>query len=135
MRPFLIAATVSAVILPIASCAPTTSGPTPGAETPARRCFYTDQISNFRTSEATRSVYVKTYRGDVYALSALGPCFGLDSASTLAFAPRMGGSQLCLGDSADLLLPSASGPGQCSVRVERSLTAEDVEALPSRDRP
>jgi hypothetical protein len=123
----------------LAACAPTEgSAPGSGIGLPdggARQCFQPDRIINFTRGE-TEQVYVKVLGGGVFAIRS-GGCPDVASANSLSITPATGmGGQLCVGDSARIVVPNASfGPDQCLARVERSLTEADVEALPSRQRP
>ncbi|WP_181244439.1 hypothetical protein [Halomonas sp. ND22Bw] len=53
---------------------------------------------------------------------------------SIALEPLGATSRLCVGDQARLRSPT-TGPEPCRVRVLRRLTADQIAALPSRDRP
>lgn len=126
------------LIMAVAGCAPgMESADAPGtqAEGQARQCFSTSQVRNFRADGIT-TVYLRA-NDTVYEVNAAGGCRDLDFTSSLAITsdlPSAGGSRLCVGDSARILVPGAMG-GACRVRVSRALTAEEVAALPSANRP
>ncbi|WP_125255866.1 hypothetical protein [Brevundimonas fluminis] len=136
MRILLIAATAAAVSA--SACAPTTDGMTedgsPRAET---RCFSSDQVRNFRQGR-TGQVFVRAASGDVFEIEAYG-CNNLDFAQRLAFLPDaggIGGGRLCTSDSLRIATPGASSSTDvCRARVMRVLTAEEIAALPSHQRP
>jgi hypothetical protein len=102
-----------------------------------RACFIPDTVRNFR-SNGDAQVYVRAGRGEIYELNS-GFCRGLSSARSLALSGGPGGGRSCVGDSVEI---AVAGPGlqgenntRCRARVERRLTAEEVEALEPRLRP
>jgi len=136
---FIISAVASA--LATASCAPVdagASGPRISALEPARQCFNIRQVRNFRQAH-TDQVFLRVGRNDVYELNAAGGCTDLDFAIRLALIPDRGGSigsRLCTDDWARIVVPGSTSPNTvCRVRVSRTLTAEQVAALPPRQRP
>lgn len=125
------------LVLSLAACAPGLESGDAGAsaDSRARQCFSTSQVRNFR-ADGISTVYLRA-NDTVYEVNAAGGCPDLDFTSSLAITsdlPSAGGSRLCVGDSARIMTPGAMG-GACRVRVTRALTAEEVAALPSRDRP
>jgi hypothetical protein len=129
--------TMSAAILAVAACAPTTGGDT-DAPRPARACFNADQVQNFRQGRVGQ-VYVRALGGDVFEIDAAGGCTDLDFAQRLAILPDgagLAGGRVCTLDSVRLAVPgSTSVADVCRARVTRRLTDEEVAALPSRQRP
>lgn len=129
---------VIAGALALAACAPT-EGAAPGAQSASadapRTCFLPQQITNYRSAR-NRTVYVRTIGDDVFEIDAAG-CFDLDASFGLAITPSFGvNDRLCVGDGARITLSSPSaGQNPCMARVVRSLTPEEVAALPGRDRP
>jgi len=138
-RPTLSVA-ATAVALLTASCAPVTDGTASGdsaAARPERQCFNADQVRNFRQGETGR-LYIRSLRNQVFELNTSGGCLELDTAHQLAITadPPLGGTRICTGDWARIALPGSAIPdGVCRAMVDRALTAEEVEALPSRVRP
>lgn len=126
------------LVLAVAGCAPDlegADGPAIQADGGARQCFSTSQVRNFR-ADGIAAVYLRA-NNTVYEVNAAGGCPDLDFTSSLAITsdlPSAGGSRLCVGDSARIMVPGAMG-GACRVRVTRALTAEEVAALPSHNRP
>ena len=130
---------VAAVAALTASCAPV-DGAMPGdsaSARPERQCFNADQVRNFRQGETGR-LYIRSLRNQVFELNTSGGCLELDTAHQLAITadPPLGGTRICTGDWARIALPGSAIPdGVCRAMVDRALTAEEVEALPSRVRP
>lgn len=134
-------ALVPAILLTalVTACAPGPSA-APGMETAAARptprpCFEPDRVINFRAGE-TQQLYLRVLGGTVYQVSSAG-CQDLGVTNALAIAPATGvGSRLCVGDTARISVAGSTFPqGPCLARIDRILTPEQVEALPSRQRP
>lgn len=124
----------------LSACAPTSpSGPGMADESarPVRQCFDVQQVRNFRQGD-TGQIFIRASR-DVYELNSSGGCTDLDFAYRLAIVPDaggLGGGRVCTGDWARIVVPGSSAANSvCRARVSRVLTAEQVEALPSRFRP
>lgn len=108
---------------------------------PARRCFSTTQVRNFRQG-GTNEVYLRVGRDDVYRLDAVGGCRDLDFTNSLAIVSDLGGgsvgggSRVCSDDMVRIIVPGSNTfAGACRARLSQRLTAEEVAALPARDRP
>ncbi len=134
------AVTVILAAAGLAACAPTEGAPTASriatADSGARQCFSPSRITNF-TRAGTDQIYVRALGGGVFSVRSAG-CPDLGTANSLALTPLggLGGSDLCVGDSARIQVANNNfGPPQCIARVERSLSPAEVEALPSRERP
>ena len=122
----------------VASCAPVADGDMAGDAPPrARQCFNVSQVHNFKQGRADQ-VFLRVGRIDVYELNAGGGCPDLDFANQMALIPDggLGGTRLCTDDWARIVVPgSTSQTSVCRVRVSRKLTAEEIAALPPRNRP
>lgn len=136
--PALTCLGLSAALL-ATSCAPTT-GPE-GAETrptSARQCFSIQQVTNFRQGRPDQ-IFLRVGHSDIYELNGAGGCSSVNFANRVAIVPDMvgsGGSRLCSGDWARVVVPGAASPADtCRVRISRKLTAEEIAALPSAYAP
>lgn len=128
---------ILAGVLSLAGCAPSTNMATARTETSdAARCFRIDDIRNFRTANTT-DLYIRTPRDSVYLITTSGGCWDIDSALAVSITPTLGGSSnTCVGDPVNVVVPGGGpGRGLCRGMVTKSLTAQDVAALPSRVRP
>ena len=109
--------------------------PSPGVATASRvdatQCFRPNLVRNF-TAPNDQTLYVRTSGADVFQIETTF-CRDMPRALSVALEP-LSGSNLCVGDQATLRSP-ATGPEPCRVRIARKLTAEEIAALPSRDRP
>jgi hypothetical protein len=115
---------VSAASLAAAACAPT-PGVSDGA---SRQCMFVSQVRSF-SSGSEESVIVRAGR-EAYELTAVGFCAEIDWANEVVIDTLGGGSSLCVGDHADLIVRPLGGPAErCRVRVSRALTDAEVEAL------
>ncbi|WP_312144672.1 DUF6491 family protein [Brevundimonas sp.] len=138
MRLALIAAVAGASTL--ASCAPSTKvvgTPAASREAHADRCFNVSDVRNF-TVDSHSDIYVRSGRDKVFQVSAVGGCWDLDSAVSLAILPRFPTSSIstCVGDTVEVIVPSGSpGNRRCRALVVKSLTPEEVAALPKRSQP
>lgn len=138
MRVIAVISLGASVVL--TACAPTsdsTSQTASGVE-PARRCFSTLQVQNFRQGRMDE-VYLRVGRNDVYRLDAIGGCGDLDFANRLAIVSDLGGAgsdRVCSDDTVRVIVPGSTSPASvCRARISRQLTTEEVAALPERQRP
>jgi hypothetical protein len=128
----LIAATASLIAVGAAN-AKSPVEPAPTGAKPARQCFWTDQVTNFASSD-DRIVNLRVGVKDIYQLEMFGRCNDVDWTQKIAVVSR-GGSNICSGLDAEIIAPSTLGPMRCPVRSVRKLTAEEAKALPKRARP
>lgn len=120
----------SVAVLALAACAPS-PGATTASRVDANQCFRPNLVRNF-TAPNDQTLYVRTSGADVFQIETPF-CRDMTRALSIALEP-LSGSNLCVGDQATLRSP-AIGPQPCRVRIARTLTAEEIAALPSRDRP
>jgi len=131
MFPLLLAAAGAAAL---SACAPTAANDDGAATAPGARCFYADQVDNFRGDNQT--LYVRTRNKDVFELQTLGYCANIDFAFSIGFVPDASLNRLCTGDFSRILVSGGPTPREpCRVQVVRKLTETEVAALPARDRP
>ncbi len=134
MRPMIIAALGAAAAATLQGCAPGAGGDLATASADARQCFFPSQVTNFRQGES-QTLYVRAARDEVFELSSAGFCRDIETATSIAIRPLYSASdRLCGGDDAVVAI-GGSRDEPCRVRVIRKLTAEEVAALPGRQRP
>lgn len=121
-RPLLSLAALGGVAA-LASCAPMDDAPSEtlaGLDT-SRQCFFTRTVNGFAEApdgpDGQERIFVDTGRADRVLLETAGPCLDIDFATRIALDTRFGGPSLCTGDTANLLVPSATGTDRCLVRV------------------
>ena len=115
---------------PLAACSPMPPAAT-GADgqMEARRCFLVSQVRNFSAAEDGKIV-VHASRRSAFELTAVGYCRDIDWANQVAIQPLVGESSLCVDDLADLVVRPLGGDAErCRIRVTRSLTEAEIEAL------
>ncbi|HEU4651545.1 MAG TPA: DUF6491 family protein [Croceibacterium sp.] len=120
----------------LAGCAPTETTDSTGTQVArtAPRCFPARNARSFRVVNST-AVNVRVGR-DVYRLDLIGVCPDFTWTNRLALVTS-GTSQICTGTGLGTTI-IARGPGgtqRCAVRQITALTAEQVQALPARERP
>ena len=120
----------SAAVLALSACAPS-PGATTAGRVDATQCFRPSLVRNFNAPN-DQTLYVRTSSSDVFQIDSTF-CRDMTRALSVALEP-LSGSNLCVGDQAILRSP-ATGPEPCRVRIAKQLTAEEIAALPSRDRP
>lgn len=98
------------------------------------RCFFARSVSGFSPASGD-AVNVRVGVRDVYRLDLAGPCPDLDFTLALALRTRGGGSSICDGFDAELLVPSPAGARTCPVSEVRALAPAEVAALAPRERP
>jgi hypothetical protein len=100
---------------------------------PKRQCFWANQVNNF-AAESDEVVNVRVGVKDIYRMELFGTCHEIDWSQRIGIRSR-GGSTICSGLDAELIVPSSIGPQRCTVRNVRKLTPEEVAALPSKAKP
>lgn len=105
----------------------------PAAAKPKRQCFWTSQVNNF-AAQGDEVVNVRVGVKDVYRLEIFGTCPEIDWSQKIAVVSR-GGSTICTGLDAELVVPSTIGPQRCAVRNVRKLTPAEIAALPPKAKP
>lgn len=116
----------------LSACAPTTPGMTrAGGE---RQCFFISQVRSFASSD-DRRVYVETGPNEVFELQTFG-CSNVDWSTSIGIRSTTGGSSVCSGLDAELIVPDLpGGRTTCPVTGVRRLSEAELAALPERDRP
>lgn len=122
MRLAIIAAAVLTVAA--ASCAPA-----PGAGGAARQCFMPDYVRSFSDGPERESIIIHVSSNNAFELTPIGYCQDINWANQVVIDPLGGGSSVCVGDQADLILRPLGGPVErCRIRVTRALTEAELEA-------
>ena len=114
------------------------AGPDAGPAGPLTReartpCFTARDVSNFQAVSDT-VVNLRVGARDVYQIELFAPAREIDWSSRIGLETR-GGRLICSALDAELIAPSDFGPRRIPLRSLRRLTAEEVQALPPRQRP
>jgi hypothetical protein len=123
----------STAFLMLAAFSPSTAGaPSSIGGVEANQCFRPSMARNF-TVPNDQTLYVRAPNADVFQINAAA-CRDMTHSLSIALNPVGSSSRLCVGDQATLASAS-TGVVPCRVNVSKKLTAEEIAALPSRDRP
>lgn len=108
---------------------------TQSASTPNRQCFFASSATSFAVVDS-RTVNVRVGAGDVFRIDLFSQCPDLTFASRVSLRTSTG-SSVCAGSGLGVTLVNRTANRQrrCSVRSITPLTAEQIQALPSRERP
>lgn len=94
---------------------------------PASDCFYARSVNGF-TPVGREAVDVYISRTRQYRLTLGGYCPDVDWSLRLALRTRGGGSFVCAGGDAEIVVPSAIGVQRCLVTDVRRLSPEEIDA-------
>lgn len=131
MKPILTVAALS-LAAAAAGCAPTSTSPAQAGG--ARECFFVREVQSFASND-DRRVYVRTGANEVFELQTFG-CSNVDWSTSIGIRSTTGGSSICSGLDAELIVPDLpGGRTTCPVTGVRRLSDAEVAALPERDRP
>lgn len=110
--------------LVLTACAPLAGPDAPAAP----QCFFASQANGFQADDE-RTVFVNVGASEVYRLDLAGPCPDVDWRQNIGIAPRGGGSSICAGFDAELIVPAgAGGSHRCQVRTVTRLTDAEAQA-------
>jgi hypothetical protein len=119
---------VAAVMLAVTACTPTQApGGQAAAGTSGRQCFLASQVNSFHPIDRD-TVLVRTGASTYYQLDILGTCPDFDWSNRIGIRSTGGGSWVCRGQDAELIVPSPTGFDRCPVLGVRLLTAEEAKA-------
>lgn len=110
------------------------AGAAPSDPKPARSCFFADQVNGWRQA-GDQAVLVNVGAKQVYRLDLFSSCHDLDNNLTIGLETRGGGSSICDGLDATIIVRSPIGPMRCPVTKVTKLTPEEIAALPRKDIP
>lgn len=104
------------------------------ASTPNRQCFFTSSARSFAVVD-NRTVNVRA-GSDVFRIDLFSQCPDLTFASRVSLRASTG-SSVCAGSGMGVTLVhrTATRQRRCSVRSVTPLTADQIQALPNRERP
>jgi len=98
------------------------------AQRPARQCFNARNIHGFETLRGGL-VLMRAGGNRTFALQTLGDCPDLNWARGIGVRTFGGGSWICSGLDAQLIVPSPIGAQYCTVRDVRWISREEARAL------
>ena len=92
-----------------------------------RQCFLPSQVNGFHAAD-DETVYVTLGARRVFRLDIVGTCPDVDWSQQIGIRSRGGGSWICGGLDAELIVPSPSGVQRCPVTNVRQLSEQEVAA-------
>jgi len=98
-----------------------------------RQCLFASNVNNYSAVD-DRTVNVRVGVKDVYELKLFTRCPDIDWSHKMALVSR-GGSSICDGFDATIIVDSTIGPQRCRVDKVRKLTPQEVAALSSKAKP
>jgi len=121
----------AAVTAALSAC---TANQAPGAQaagTSGRQCFTASQVSGFHPIDRD-TVLVTVGASRTYQLDILGTCPDVNWSLRVGIRSTGGGSWICGGHDAELIVPSPTGVDRCPVLGVRLLTPDEARAARSR---
>jgi hypothetical protein len=105
------------------------------ASTADRACFQARDVSSW-TAVDRMTVNLRVNIRDFYQVKLLAPCGDIDFSQRIGLQSR-GSDFICTGTNQDIniLAPTPIGRQTCPAISLRRMTAEEVAALPGRDKP
>jgi hypothetical protein len=122
--PFTVPAIGAALVVAWATASAPAAAP---AGRPAPRCFLASNVNGF-TPRGNDAVDVHVGVNRDYRLTLAGYCPDVDWSLSVALRTTGGGSWICQGADAEIIVPSPSGRQRCLVSDVRPLTAAEVAA-------
>jgi hypothetical protein len=115
----------------IAALAACTANQPPGARaagTSGRQCFTAAQVNSFHPIDRN-TVLVRTGASTYYQLDILGTCPDINWTNRIGIRSTGGGSWICQGQDAELIVPNPSRSfDRCPVLGVRLLAADEAKA-------
>ena len=127
-RRFLLIAASAATM---AACTMATQPSAQVAQGTGRQCFFVSQVKGFNAVNRD-TVQVTVGPNSVYELKLFDSCPEIDWSLRIGIRSTGGGSSVCNGLDAELLVPSPLGVQRCPVTNIRRLTPAEVQASRSR---
>jgi hypothetical protein len=135
--PPLIATTVAVLAMgsPLQGAAQAQPAPQskPAPKAP-RQCFNANNVNSFAPVDDTH-VNLRVGVKEVYQLTLFAPCRDIDWTWSLGVRTRSGGSFICSGLDAEIIVPDRNFPQRCLVSGIRRLSPDELKTAPSRQRP
>lgn len=105
----------------------------PGKTATSHQCFWTRDVNGFRAQD-DRTVNVRVGVNDIFQLTLFSPAPDIDWTQRIG-VQSSGGSSICSGLDASIIVPGPIGPQRYPVTSIRKLTAQQIADLPHKARP
>lgn len=124
---------IAAIALLAAAASPALAADPAKAAPAKRQCFLASNVTNYSAVDE-RTVNVRVGVNDVYELKLFSRCPDIDWSHKIGLISR-GGSWICDGFDATIIVDSTIGPQRCTVDKVRKLTPDEVAALAPKAKP
>ena len=111
----------------VAACAQQAGDGPARAASSGRECFRAADVNGF-TPRGPDSVDVQVGANRYFRLGLQGPCPNIDWSHRVALRTLGGGSWICQGNDAEIIVPDAGFADRCLVQSVRRLSDEEVKA-------
>jgi hypothetical protein len=105
----------------------------PAAADSGRSCFRAADVDSWAAVDRT-TLNLRVGVRDYYQVKLLAPCGDIDFSQRIGLRSR-GTDFICSGLDAEIIAPTPIGPQTCPATSVRKLTADEVKALPGRQKP
>jgi len=99
-----------------------------------RSCFRNGDVSSW-TDVDRQTINIRVNIHDYYQLKLFAPCGDIDFSQRVGLRSRAGTDFICSGLDADIIAPTPIGRETCPVVSIHKFTAEEVAALPNKQKP
>lgn len=118
-------------IAALSACAGNPPGPARTADNTDRQCFLASQVNGFHAVDRD-TVIVRVGASRNYQLEILGTCPDINWSSRVGIRSTGGGSWICRGMDAELVVPAATGFDRCPVLSVQAISREAAKAARQR---
>ena len=111
----------------LASCSAQPAAPPATAQAAGRQCFLAREVNSY-TPSSEGFIDVRVGASRYFRLQVSGGCPEVDWSNGVGIRPVAGGSWICEGYQAELLVPLPQGPQRCPVSAVTPITKEQYLA-------
>jgi hypothetical protein len=104
-----------------------------GKDDQPRSCFFNRDVTNW-TDVDRSTINIRVNLHDYYQIKLFAPCGDIDFSQRIGLRSR-GSDYICSGLDVEILAPSPIGRQSCPATSIHKLTAEEVAALPPKQKP
>jgi hypothetical protein len=127
--------TTSIALVAALAAATFAAGAAQAAADPPRDCFYSRNVRGFSAVDDETVNFQVGGRNDIVQVKLFAPSNDLKFANGIALINRGGGNFICSKLDADVVVPGVSFSQRYPIASMRRLNAQEVAALPAKQRP